>query len=65
MEKYGVDNPNKDKNIRKKIEETCLERYGNKNFLSLSNVREHIKETCLEKYGVENPAQSLKINVIN
>lgn len=37
-----------DKNVRKKIFDTCFDRYGNNNNI------EKYKKTCLERYGVDN-----------
>ena len=53
LEKYGVDNPSKDKGVIKKIEETFIKKYG-ANPLSLDSVKDRIKKTCLEKYGTES-----------
>lgn len=58
LEKYGVDNPMKFKEVQEKSKQTCLEKYGNEYFLKsqqYSDIRdkclEKSKQTCLEKYG--------------
>lgn len=54
LEKYGVDNPSKDKGIIKKIENTFIKNYGANPF-TLDHIKNKIKKTCLEKYGTEFP----------
>jgi len=46
---YGVNNPNKLKEIRDKIKNTSIKRYGINNYHN----RLKAKATCLEKYGEE------------
>ena len=58
IEKYGVDNPLKNKDIRKKIVETCQVRYGGKAPACSEKVREKMKETMTENYQVENPMKN-------
>lgn len=54
LEKYGVDNPNKSREVREKIEKTNLEKYGNKVASKSDMVKNNVKERCVEKYGVES-----------
>jgi hypothetical protein len=54
---YGVDNPMKDENIKKKGKETKKNKYGDENY----NNQEKHKETNLKKYGVEHHLQNEKI----
>lgn len=58
MENYGVDNPNKSKEVRSKIKETCLIRYGVEYPGQAEITKQHIKESNLKKYGVECSFQS-------
>ena len=71
LEKYGVDNPaknidiknkiiisNKSEAVRSKIKHTNLERYGVEISSQADVVKEKFKQTCLERYGVENYSQS-------
>jgi hypothetical protein len=55
-ERYGVDNPQKNPEIRNKTKETQIKLYGQDGFNPLKT-----KETLLEKYGVENPLHSHEI----
>ena len=61
MEKYGVDNPVKLEEVRKRMEETSLQRYGVKNPMQSSIVRSRIEQSIYEKYGVDNVSQSLEV----
>ena len=64
LEKYGVDNPMKNKNVQEKSKQTCLEKYGSEYYITsqvgLENKQNYIykaQQTCLEKYGVISPMQ--------
>jgi hypothetical protein len=61
LEKYGVDNPNKNKEIREKSIITNLERYGVKNPFSSKDIINKIKEINIKKYGVDNPNKNKEI----
>lgn len=61
LEKYGVDNAAKAKDIQSKMKNTCLKKYGTKNIFSSEIGKKKIKETLLKKYGVENPQQNNEI----
>ena len=50
---YGVDNPNKVKEIRDKTKQTNLERYGSATPCQNIIIKEKMKSTNLKKYGVE------------
>ena len=54
INKYGVDNVNKYKEIREKYENTCLERYGVKCPSKSEKVKSITKKNCFKKYGVTN-----------
>lgn len=67
IDKYGVDNPWKSKEVRKKIKETLKQRYGvthaynipsvrekNSKVLYSDETKEKIKQTNLERYGDTN-----------
>ena len=58
IERYGVNHPLKNKEIRDKIEETNLNKYGCKNVFQSDIIKNKIKETNLKKYGVEYSGQS-------
>lgn len=59
--KYGVDNPSKVKEIRKKTENTNKNRYGTNNPMKNKEVLNKNKETVKKKYGVDNVFQNTKI----
>ena len=51
---YGVDNPNKCRKVREKIESTNLKNCGYKCNWSSKDPKLNGKATCKQKYGVEN-----------
>jgi transcription elongation factor Elf1 len=51
LEKYGVDNPNKNDIVKKQKKLTCLEKYGVDNPNKSIFIKNKTKKTCLEKYG--------------
>jgi hypothetical protein len=57
IEKYGVDNPFKSKEIQAKRDATCISKYGVPKVSESPTVMQIIKqkqaETCMRKYGVE------------
>ena len=61
LEKYGVKNPQQNKEIHEKTIRTCIEKYGVENPMQIESFREKLKQTCLKKYGVENSSQCKKI----
>lgn len=52
MEKYGVDNPAKSKEVIQKIKDVNMERYG---VTSIFKDTEAVKKAVKAKYGVDNP----------
>lgn len=61
LEKYGVDNPMKIKEIQQKVVETTLERHGYRYTFEKEDFQEDKKQICLKKYGVEHQLQSQEI----
>lgn len=61
LERYGVDNPTKSKEILLKREESNLIKYGVKYPNTLDSFKKSVKKTCLEKYGVDNPTKNKEI----
>jgi hypothetical protein len=61
LDKYGVENPNQNKEIKEKTKKTCLKKYGVNSVLCDENIKNKIKKTCLDKYGVEFPSQNKTI----
>ena len=53
LERYGVDNPSKSKEIYEKVKKTNLERYGNTCSAQSNIVRPKIIKSMLDRYGVE------------
>ena len=58
IEKYGVDNPMKSKDICQKARKTCLEKYGTEWARSNEIVQSKCESTNLTKYGVRIPIQN-------
>lgn len=57
LKRYGVENPNQNKQVRLKTRKTCLEKFGVEYSCQAPTVKEKSKQTCMEKYGVQHPAQ--------
>ena len=53
LEKYGVDNPRKSKEVREKIKDTWTRKYGVDHPAKSDTVKQKMKQTCLDRYGVE------------
>ena len=62
IDKYGVDNPMKNKNVINKGKETCKNKYGVVRASLLKEYQNKTKKTNLLKYGVEAPLQNKEIN---
>ena len=63
IDKYGVDNPMKNKNVINKGKETCKNKYGVARASLLKEYQYKVKETNMKRYGVEAPLQNKEINV--
>ena len=61
IERYGVDNPHKNIEIKLKIENTNLEIYGVSYPFQSEIIKDKIKKTCLEKYGYEYAMQNEEV----
>lgn len=61
LERYGVDNPMKNKSFCEKARETCLSRYGYEWARSNKDVQAKCESTNLQKYGVRIPLQNDEI----
>jgi hypothetical protein len=61
LEKYGVDNPNKSKEIQNKSKETIQSKWG-KHYMLIDEVRDKFNNTMKERHGVEWAQQSKDIN---
>ena len=62
IDKYGVDNPMKNKNVVEKGKETCRNKYGVVRASLLKEYQDKVKETNMKRYGVEVPLQNREIN---
>lgn len=58
LEKYGVDSPNKRKEIKEKKKKAYIEKYGVDNPSKSEEVKQKIKQVFIDKYGVDNPQKS-------
>lgn len=61
LEKYGVDNPAKAKQVLDKRKQTCLEKYGAESVVQADFFKEKSKQTLMEHYGVDAPFKSKQI----
>lgn len=62
VDKYGVDNLMKNKNVVDKGKETCRNKYGVVRASLLKEYQDKVKETNMKRYGVEVPLQNKEIN---
>lgn len=58
IEKFGVDNVFKLREIQDKCCNSKLEKYGDPHYVN----KEKIKQTCIEKYGCDNPMKDKNIH---
>ena len=56
--RYGVTNPSKSEEIKKKKELTCLEHFGVTNSMKTPEIVNKLKQTNLKRYGVDNYSKS-------
>lgn len=61
LERYGVDNPSKSDDIRKKVEDTNMDKYGVKYPMQSDKFIEKSKDTFNKNYGVDNPSKLRKV----
>lgn len=61
IEKYGVSNPMKNKDIQETLKKTLIEKYGVDHFSKTKEYKKQFKKTCIDKYGVENPFMNIDI----
>jgi hypothetical protein len=57
IEKYGVENPFQNDEIKEKIKETCIEKFGTERASQSDVIKEKVKNTNVEKFGVEYRSQ--------
>ena len=65
LEKYGTDNPAKNKEIIQKTKNTCLEKYGGICPYSNKEIRAKGEQINLKKYGYKNPFENPNIKSIS
>jgi hypothetical protein len=58
FEKYNVEFPSQNENIKNKIKQTNLEKYGVENPFQNEDIKDKIKQTNLEKFGFEYASQN-------
>lgn len=61
LDKYGVNNVSKVKEIQNKRIQTFINKYGCKNPFQANECKEKTKQTWLEKYGVEYANQNIDV----
>lgn len=54
IEKYGVDNPLKNAEVKKKKDDTMIEKYGTISPIQNKEIHDKMKRTNIERYGHEN-----------
>ena len=57
LNKYGVDNPMKNYNIKNKLKESLINKYGVDHYSKTDEYKKKYKNTCIEKYGLGNTFQ--------
>ena len=57
VDKYGVDNPSKVKEVRDKVIKTNLDKFGHEWATKSDVIKVKMKEQFTEKYGVDNPSK--------
>ena len=57
IEKYGVDNPSKSKEIRDKVIKTNIDKFGHEWATKSDDIKTKIKDKFIENYGVDNPSK--------
>jgi hypothetical protein len=57
VDKYGVDNPSKVKEVRDKVISTNLDKFGHEWATKSEDIKIIIKDKFIEKYGVDNPSK--------
>lgn len=65
LEKYGVDNPSKNKDVKNKAKETSLKKYGVDNPSKSQEIKDKISRSCLERFGIRIPARKCTIRQIS
>ena len=61
LEKYGVQNPFQDENVKQKIKETCLQRYGQEHACQSEEIKQKTRETCLQQYNCSVSSQNIEV----
>lgn len=49
LERFGVQNPFQDENVKQKIKETCLERYEYEHACQNEKIKQKTRETCIKR----------------
>jgi len=57
IERYGVENPMQNPEIRDKIKQTCFNNFGVEHPAQSQEVKDKMNITCIERYGVAHPSQ--------
>jgi hypothetical protein len=61
IEKWGVDNPSKSNEIKKKVKDTNKEKFGYEYPLQNPEILNKTKEYFIDKFGVDNPSKSEEV----
>ena len=60
MYKYGVDNPAKSEEVKKKAKETAMRNHGGFGLAS-PEIKKRVQQTNIEKYGVKSPFEAKEV----
>lgn len=60
MHKYGVDNPAKSEEVKKKAKETAMRNHGGFGLAS-PEIKKRVQQTNIEKYGVKSPFEAKEV----
>ena len=61
IEKWGVDNPSKVKEIRDKVKKTNIKKFGHEWATKSDDVKKKLKDIFIENLGVDNPSKVKEI----
>lgn len=61
LERFGVQNPFQDENVKQKIKETCLQKYGYEYACQSDLIKQKSRETCIQRYSCPISSQNYRV----
>jgi hypothetical protein len=61
IEKWGVDNPSKSNQVKKKVIKTNIDKFGHEWATKSDDIKNKIKDKFIENWGVDNPSKVKKV----